>query len=184
VFVPYWLVLWRQQLFLERAGAQMVNRDAVEFPQKQEVRVFHTTNSRDLADTRCSSSASVDETVVARARNFVPELRCRSKEIRAIGRIPHDLFDRLLAEGLLSTPRNYCGLQANVKTRKAAIAELGRGDLSVGWVAALMNNAAWALYALFPKDITDRLSATPAASAGASLHPSSRPRCAKRPEAM
>jgi 3-hydroxy-9,10-secoandrosta-1,3,5(10)-triene-9,17-dione monooxygenase len=141
----------------------MVDRHAVEFPQKQEVRVFHMTNSRDLADTRCGPSAGVDETVVARARNFVPELRCRSKEIRAIGRIPHDLFDRLLAEGLfgLSTPRNYGGLQANVKTRKATIAELGRGDLSVGWVAALMNNAAWALYALFPKDITDRLSATP-----------------------
>ena len=57
----------------------MVDRHAVEFPQKQEVRVFHMTNSSDLADTRCSSSAGVDETVVARARNFVPELRCRSR---------------------------------------------------------------------------------------------------------
>jgi 3-hydroxy-9,10-secoandrosta-1,3,5(10)-triene-9,17-dione monooxygenase len=121
------------------------------------------TSNSDLPDTRSSFSAGVDETVVARARNFVPELRRRSEEIHALGRIPHDLFERILAEGLfgLSTPRNYGGLQANVKTRKATIAELGRGDLSIGWVAALMNNAAWALYALFPKHITDQLSATP-----------------------
>ncbi len=37
----------------------MVDRHAVESPQKQEVKVFHMTNSRDLADTRCSSSAGV-----------------------------------------------------------------------------------------------------------------------------
>lgn len=121
------------------------------------------TSNSDLPDTRSGSSAGVDETVLARARNLVPELRRRSEEIHALGRIPHDLFDRILAEGLfsLSTPRSYGGLQANVKTRKAVIEELGRGDLSVGWVAALMNNAAWALYALFPKRITDRLSAMP-----------------------
>ena len=141
----------------------MVDRHAVELPQKQEVRLFHASSSRDLTDIRWSSSAGVDETVVARARSFVPELRRRSKEIRAVGRIPHDLFDRLLAEGLfgLSTPSSYGGLQANVRTRKATLAELGRGDLSVGWVATLMNNAAWALYALFPKAVADRLSATP-----------------------
>ncbi|WP_158646933.1 acyl-CoA dehydrogenase family protein [Bradyrhizobium huanghuaihaiense] len=127
------------------------------------MKVYHRTNGRDRADTSYDSSAGVDETVVARARNFVPELRCRSNEIRTIGRIPHDLFDRLFANGLfgLSTPRNYGGLQANVKASKAAITELGRGDLSVGWVAAVMNNAAWIHYALFPKDVKDRLSATP-----------------------
>src|SRR5262249_58210872 len=100
---------------------------------------------RHIGDTERGSSAGVDETVVARVRNLVPELRRRSEEIHALGRIPHDPFDRLLVEGLfgLSTPQSYGGLQANVKTRKAAIAELGRGDLSVGWVAAVMNNAAW-----------------------------------------
>jgi 3-hydroxy-9,10-secoandrosta-1,3,5(10)-triene-9,17-dione monooxygenase len=37
----------------------------------------------------------------------------------------------------------------------------GAAIYPLAWVAALMNNAAWALYALFPKDITDRLFATP-----------------------
>jgi hypothetical protein len=58
------------------------------------------TSNSDLPDTRSSFSAGVDETVVARARNFVPELRRRSEEIHALGRIPHDLFDRILAERL------------------------------------------------------------------------------------
>ncbi|WP_369525486.1 acyl-CoA dehydrogenase family protein [Bradyrhizobium sp. 521_C7_N1_3] len=140
----------------------MVDQHAAEFPQTQKARARHKANIGNLADTRCGSSAGVDESVVARVRNLVPELRRRSEEIHALGRIPHDLFDRLLAEGLfgLSTPQSYGGLQANVRTRKATIAELGRGDLSVGWVAAVMNNAAWCLYALFPKHITDRLSAT------------------------
>jgi len=114
-------------------------------------------------DPNSNSSAGIDETIVARAGELVPEIRRRSEEIHALGRIPRDLFDRILEKGLfdLSTPRNYGGLQANVKTRKAAITELGRGDLSIGWVAALMNNAAWILYALFPQHIKDRLSATP-----------------------
>ncbi len=114
-------------------------------------------------DPNSNSSAGIDETIVARAGELVPEIRRRSEEIHALGRIPRDLFDRILEKGLfdLSTPRNYGGLQTNVKTRKAAITELGRGDLSIGWVAALMNNAAWILYALFPQHIKDRLSATP-----------------------
>ncbi|MET4721643.1 3-hydroxy-9,10-secoandrosta-1,3,5(10)-triene-9,17-dione monooxygenase [Bradyrhizobium japonicum] len=140
----------------------MVEQHAVEFPHTQEARSFHKMNIGNLANTRCGSSAEADESVVARARNLVPELRRRSEEIHALGRIPRDLFDRLLAEGLfgLSTPQGYGGLQTSVKTKKATIAELGRGDLSVGWVAAVMNNAAWCLYALFPKHIIDRLSAT------------------------
>ncbi|MDL2403645.1 acyl-CoA dehydrogenase family protein [Rhizobium mayense] len=114
-------------------------------------------------DTKSNPPEGIDEAIVARAGELVPEIRSRSEEIHTLGRIPRDLFDRLLEKGLfdLSTPRNRGGLQANVKTRKAAIAELGRGDLSVGWVAAVMNNAAWVLYALFPQHIQDRLSATP-----------------------
>jgi 3-hydroxy-9,10-secoandrosta-1,3,5(10)-triene-9,17-dione monooxygenase len=114
------------------------------------------------------SSTGVDETVVARARNLVPELRSRSEEIHTLGKIPRDLFERIHAEGLfnLSTPRSYGGLQVNVKTRKATLDELGRGDLSVGWVAALINNAAWGLYALYPKHVTGQLSDTPAGFRG------------------
>jgi 3-hydroxy-9,10-secoandrosta-1,3,5(10)-triene-9,17-dione monooxygenase len=113
--------------------------------------------------SRSRQRSGVNETIVTRARDLVPELRARSEEIHTLGRIPASLFERVEAAGLLklSTPRSYGGLEVNVNTRKAALAELGRGDLSVGWVAALMNNAAWGLYALYPKHVTDQLSATP-----------------------
>lgn len=99
----------------------MVDQHAAEFPQTQEARACHKANIGNLADTRCGSSAGVDESVVARARNLVPELRRRSEEIHVLGRIPRDLFDRLLAEGLfgLSTPQGYGGLQTNVKAQKS-----------------------------------------------------------------
>src|SRR6202521_6397290 len=107
--------------------------------------------------------SGVNEMIVTRARDLVPELRARSEEIHTLGRIPASLFERVEAAGLfkLSTPRSYGGLEVNVNTEKAALAELGRGDLLVGWVAALMNNAAWGLYALYPKHVTDQLSAPP-----------------------
>src|SRR5258706_2117034 len=123
---------------------------------------MHMTIDGNLPDPRSDSSTGLDESILARAQGLVPELRARSEEINALGRIPADLFERIHVEGLfdLSTPLSHGGLQANVKTRKATISELGRGDLSVGWVAALMNNAAWALHALYPKHIADRLSVT------------------------
>jgi 3-hydroxy-9,10-secoandrosta-1,3,5(10)-triene-9,17-dione monooxygenase len=119
-----------------------------------------------MADTdggsgsRSKARSGVDEAIVEHARNFVPELRTRSEEIHALGKIPEDLFERIEAAGLLklSVPRSYGGLEANVKTRQAVLAELGRGDLSTGWVAALMNNAAWGLYALHPKQVIDAIS--------------------------
>jgi 3-hydroxy-9,10-secoandrosta-1,3,5(10)-triene-9,17-dione monooxygenase len=124
----------------------------------------HSPRGFDLdSRSRSRQRSGVNETIVTRARDLVPELRARSEEIHTLGRIPASLFERVEAAGLLklSTPRSYGGLEVNVNTRKAALAELGRGDLSVGWVAALMNNAAWGLYALYPKHVTDQLSATP-----------------------
>jgi hypothetical protein len=45
------------------------------------------TSNSDLPDTGSSFSAGVDETVVARARNFVPELRRRSARLRNPGQL-------------------------------------------------------------------------------------------------
>src|SRR5262249_49580626 len=120
----------------------------------------------------------IDETVVARASALVPELRARSQDIHELGRIPADLFERIEAAGLmrLSAPRSHGGLEVNVKTRHATLVELGRGDLSVGWNVALMNNASWVahtLHALNSEALADVLFATPggfrAAAAGHSV---------------
>src|SRR5260370_31105822 len=89
----------------------------------------------------CDTRSGVNETIVTRARDLVPELRARSEEIHTLGRIPASLFERVEAAGLLklSTPRSYGGLEVNGNTRKAALAELGRGALSVGGVAAFID---------------------------------------------
>lgn len=135
-----------------------------------------------MVDTRSPSSfrphPDIDETVIARASALVPELRARSQDIHTLGRIPADLFERIEAAGLmkLSVPRSHGGLEVNMKTRHATLVELGRGDLSVGWTVALMNNASWVahtLHALYFKPIADVLFATPggfrAAAAGHSV---------------
>ncbi|WP_170936991.1 MULTISPECIES: acyl-CoA dehydrogenase family protein [Rhodomicrobium] len=125
------------------------------------------------------SHPDIDETVIARASAFVPELRERSQEIHALGRIPADLFERIDAAGLvkLSAPRSHGGFEADMKTRHATLVELGRGDLSVGWILALMNNASWALHALYPKAVADALVATPGGfRAGATGSPSAKVR--------
>src|SRR6202023_3910514 len=79
--------------------------------------------------------SGVNEMIVTRARDLVPELRARSEEIHTLGRIPASLFERVEAAGLLklSTPRSYGGLEVNAITRKDARAELGRRHVSVGW---------------------------------------------------
>src|SRR5260370_10723989 len=113
--------------------------------------------------SRSRQRSGVNETIVTRARDLVPELRARSEEIHTLGRIPASLFERVEAAGLLklSTPRSYGGLEVNVNTRKAALAQLGRGDLSVGLVFSLMNHSAWGLYSLYPKHLKHPLSPSP-----------------------
>jgi 3-hydroxy-9,10-secoandrosta-1,3,5(10)-triene-9,17-dione monooxygenase len=105
------------------------------------------------------SDASDTESVVALARGLVPELRARANEISSLGRIPEDLLERMHNAGLFNilTPRKYGGLQANVSAMKATISELGRGDLSVAWVTAVINNGVSTVCMLYSKEIADRV---------------------------
>jgi len=109
------------------------------------------------------SSADIAESVIASARDLVPDLRARSKEIDALAKLPEDIVERMSAAGLfkLTVPQIYGGLQMGPATYRKIIAELARGDMSVGWTASLMNTANWLLAAALPKEVADEIFATP-----------------------
>src|SRR5260221_14503132 len=79
----------------------------------------------------CDTRSGVNETIVTRAWDLVPELRARSEEIHTLGRTPASLFERVEAAGLLklSTPRSYGSIEVNMKTLKRPIAELRWSDI-------------------------------------------------------
>ncbi|MET1026410.1 MAG: acyl-CoA dehydrogenase family protein, partial [Dongiaceae bacterium] len=116
---------------------------------------LHTTSSK--------SSADIAESVIASARDMVPDLRARCKEIDTLGKLPGDIVERMSAAGLfkLTIPQIYGGLQMGPATYRKVIAELARGDMSVGWTASLMNTANWLLAAALPKEVADEIFALP-----------------------
>lgn len=116
-----------------------------------------------LRGISAKSTVDLAEMVIAAARDLAPDLRARSRETDALARIPDDIIERMTTAGLfkLTVPRIYGGLQMGPATYRKVIAELGRGDLSVGWTASLMNNGNWLLASAFPKDIADEIFATP-----------------------
>ncbi len=97
------------------------------------------------------------ESIIARASALVPALRARVKETDALVRLPDATVDEMSAAGLfdLMTPRRYGGLQTSVHTFMEAVAELGRGDASTGWSAALINICNWMTALLYPQHVTD-----------------------------
>lgn len=83
-------------------------------------------------------------TVVERARGLGPELRDRSDEIDRLGRLPDDLVDGLVAEGLLRfwVPAEYGGEEAPLLEGLEAFRELARHDTAVAWCCFIANTTA------------------------------------------
>ncbi|MGF6637924.1 3-hydroxy-9,10-secoandrosta-1,3,5(10)-triene-9,17-dione monooxygenase [Paraburkholderia sp. MM5496-R1] len=95
----------------------------------------------------------------ARAASLVPALKGRAAEVDQLGRLPQQTIDELEAGGLLglTTPRKYGGQQVSVRTVLEVVSELGRGDASTAWVAALLNVTTWAAATLFSEAAADEV---------------------------
>ena len=82
--------------------------------------------------------ASHDD-LVERARQLVPHLRQRVKEMDQLGYLPEATVQELQDAGLfqLSIPRIYGGRQVDMRTYMDVVAEIGRGDASTSEGAQL-----------------------------------------------
>jgi alkylation response protein AidB-like acyl-CoA dehydrogenase len=83
--------------------------------------------------------------LVGRARALIPLLTARSAEAERLRRLPDDVVQALDDAGMfaLMRPRRYGGHQADITTYMRALAELARGDGSVGWLISQANNSQW-----------------------------------------
>ncbi|HEX5689511.1 MAG TPA: acyl-CoA dehydrogenase family protein, partial [Roseiflexaceae bacterium] len=92
--------------------------------------------------------------LVERARQLVPNLRKRQREMDQIGRLPDATVQELADAELfqLTTPRIYGGLQVDVRTYMDVVAELGRGDTSTAWTVMIVNGSNWLASTIFPEE--------------------------------
>lgn len=85
-----------------------------------------------------------EHTVLERARALGPELRDRSDEIDALRRLPDDLVEGLLDEGLLRfwVPKEYGGAETPLPEGLETFIELARNDTAVAWCVFIANTTA------------------------------------------
>jgi alkylation response protein AidB-like acyl-CoA dehydrogenase len=87
----------------------------------------------------------VDATLVARATELIPLIREHAEESSATRRVVPEVVTALEQAELFSlfVPKRYGGHGANMATAVETIAEIGRGDGSTAWTAALLNACTW-----------------------------------------
>ncbi|UQA36862.1 acyl-CoA dehydrogenase family protein [Streptomyces sp. HNA39] len=90
--------------------------------------------------------------VVDRARKLVPLLREHSARSEQDRRLAPESVEALRAAGFfrMSVPRSYGGDELSIRTQAAAIAEIGRGCASAGWLVGI-TGAAETLSTLIPE---------------------------------
>lgn len=115
--------------------------------------------SRPARNRRESVAGDTAEAIIARATAMVPDLRARTNETDVLVRVPDATVAEMDQARLwdLMIPHRYGGLQTSVRTYKEAVAELGRGDASTAWAAALINICNWMAAVGYPKRVTDEV---------------------------
>src|ERR1700694_275294 len=103
--------------------------------------------------TQFQNQTSHDD-LVARARQLVPHLRQRVKEMDQLGYLPEATVQELQDAGFfqLTIPRIYGGHQIDMRTYMDVVAEIGRGDPSTAWIVSLISGANWMAAAVFPEE--------------------------------
>src|SRR6266487_3534415 len=103
--------------------------------------------------THFQRQASHDD-LVERARQLVPHLRQRVKEMDQLGYLPEATVQELQDAELfqLTIPRIYGGQQVDIRTYMDVVAEIGRGDASTAWTVAIINGANWMAATIFPEE--------------------------------
>lgn len=114
--------------------------------------------------TLSNTPAQVD--VVSAVKALLPELRAAQAESDRLAQPPRDIVEALREAGAysLTVPKEYGGLEADMKTWMDTITEIGRGDAGVAWAATLVASCNWALSSYYPKHVVDEVFSTPGAS--------------------
>ncbi|GAA3584910.1 acyl-CoA dehydrogenase family protein [Amycolatopsis ultiminotia] len=86
-----------------------------------------------------------DTEIVARATALLPLIEKHAEATSAQRRVVPEVVDALEAAGLLKimVPQHLGGLGANLRTMMESVAEIGHGDGSTAWAAALLNVCTW-----------------------------------------
>ncbi|MEV4118626.1 acyl-CoA dehydrogenase family protein [Micromonospora sp. NPDC049645] len=100
--------------------------------------------------------------LVHRASELVPLLREKALWMDENRQMHTDVIDALTSADLLKmrVPVRYGGFESDMETVVDVLAELGRGDGSTSWTAAVWAISTWML-GLFPDEVQDEVFATP-----------------------
>ncbi|CCH30257.1 acyl-CoA dehydrogenase family protein [Actinosynnema sp. NPDC047251] len=96
--------------------------------------------------------------LVDRVRAVVPLLRSNARRCTEERRVPRENLDALRETGVYRAglPRHLGGLECDMRTKLAALAEIGRGCGSTSWVSAIYTDAAF-LLTKFPDDVQEEV---------------------------
>lgn len=97
--------------------------------------------------------------VVSAVQALLPELRAAQAESDRLARPPSHIVAKLREAGVysLTVPKEYGGLEADMKTWMDTVTEIGRGDAGVAWAVTLVTSCNWAFCSYFPKHIVDEV---------------------------
>ncbi|MEA1672826.1 acyl-CoA dehydrogenase family protein [Nitrospirillum sp. BR 11163] len=112
------------------------------------------------------STETLPHDVVSAVKALLPELRAAQSESDRLARPPTHIVERLREAGAyrLTIPKEYGGLQADMKTWMDTITEIGRGDAGVAWAVTLVASCNWAFSSFFPKHLVDEVFSEPNAA--------------------
>jgi 3-hydroxy-9,10-secoandrosta-1,3,5(10)-triene-9,17-dione monooxygenase len=127
----------------------LVIRRSRPVPQLDEERLMTTT-----AETPAPAAADgpSPEQLLRRIADLRPLLRANAAKAETDRRVPDENIDALRAADIfrIMQPRRWGGLETDFTTFMKISEEVGRGDGSTAWVAALMNVCSW-LIGLYPE---------------------------------
>jgi alkylation response protein AidB-like acyl-CoA dehydrogenase len=111
--------------------------------------------------------AQAQDTLMDSARELVPILRAARDEIDDAARLPEVLAERMKEAGLYSmtAPREFGGLQCDLRTWQRVVTEIGRGDAGAAWGLTLVTACNWMAAAMFPKHVSEEIFSTRGRSA-------------------
>lgn len=108
------------------------------------------------------SEAPPKDELVHRAGELVPLIRDKAGWMDENRCLHDDVIQAITDAGLLRmrVPVRYGGFESDMTTTVNVIAELGRGDGSVSWTAAVWAISTW-MVGMFPDEVQDEVFATP-----------------------
>ena len=109
---------------------------------------------------------SASHGVVSAVRALLPEIEAAQPESVRLGRPPEHIVEKLREAGAysLTVPREYGGLQADMRTWMETVTEIGYADAGVAWAVTLVASCNWTLSSYFPKHVVDEVFSAPGAT--------------------